>query len=65
MHVTVPGASHLAKHTRGLVTRELVQAEAPRTPAALAERLSERFDVELTTPTRAGRPWLLAATPRR
>jgi cytoplasmic iron level regulating protein YaaA (DUF328/UPF0246 family) len=64
VHVTVPGASHMAKHTRGLVTRELVQAEAPRTPQALAERLSERFDVELTPPPRPGRPWQLATTPR-
>ncbi|GAA2748273.1 peroxide stress protein YaaA [Terrabacter aerolatus] len=64
VHVTVPGASHMAKHTRGLVTRELVQAEAPRTPQALAERLAERFEVDLTPPPRAGRPWLLATTPR-
>lgn len=64
VHVTVPGASHMAKHTRGLVTRELVQAEAPRNPVALAERLSERFDVELTPPPRPGRPWQLATTPR-
>ena len=64
VHVTVPGASHMAKHTRGLVTRELVQAQAPRTPQALAERLSERFEVALTPPDRAGRPWQLATTPR-
>jgi uncharacterized protein len=64
VHVTVPGASHMAKHTRGLVTRELVQGEAPRTPQALAERLSERFEVELTPPPRPGRPWQLATTPR-
>jgi len=60
VHVTVPGASHNAKHTRGLVTRELVQAEAPRTPSAMAERLSVRFDVELEAPPREGRPWTLA-----
>jgi cytoplasmic iron level regulating protein YaaA (DUF328/UPF0246 family) len=60
VHVTVPGASHNAKHTRGLVTRELVQAEAPRTPSALAERLAAHFDVELTAPPRDGRPWTLA-----
>jgi cytoplasmic iron level regulating protein YaaA (DUF328/UPF0246 family) len=60
VHVTVPGASHSAKHTRGLVTRELVQAEAPRTPIALAERLSGHFDVELAAPPRDGRPWTLA-----
>jgi hypothetical protein len=64
VQVTVPGASHMAKHTRGLVTRELVQAEAPRTPEALAERLSARFHVELSPPPRAGRPWQLATTPR-
>lgn len=60
VHVVVPGASHNAKHTRGLVARELAQAEAPRTPAALAERLSGHFDVELTAPPRPGRPWTLA-----
>jgi cytoplasmic iron level regulating protein YaaA (DUF328/UPF0246 family) len=60
VQVTVPGASHNAKHTRGLVTRALTQAEAPRTPRALAERLSERFDVELKAPPRPGRPWTLA-----
>lgn len=65
VQVTVPGASHMAKHTRGLVTRELVQGEAPRTPHALAERLSERFEVELTPPPRVGRPWQLATRPRR
>ena len=64
VQVTVPGASHMAKHTRGLVARELVQAEAPRTPEALAERLSERFEVELTPPPRTGKPWQLATTPR-
>ena len=67
VQIAVPGASHNAKHTRGLVTRELVQAEAPRTPVALAERLSERFDVELIDPARPGRPWTLAVQeqPRR
>lgn len=64
VQVTVPGASHMAKHTRGLVTRELVQAEAPRTPEALAERLSERFEVALTPPPRPGKPWQLATTPK-
>ena len=67
VQVAVPGASHNAKHTRGLVTRELVQAEAPRSPRGLAERLSERFDVELMAPPRPGRPWTLAVQeqPRR
>ena len=67
VQVAVPGASHNAKHTRGLVTRELVRAEAPRSPRGLAERLSDSFDVELTAPPRPGRPWTLAVQeqPRR
>lgn len=60
VRVTVPGASHHAKFTRGLVTRELSRAEAPRTPSALAERLSGAFDVDLTPPERPGKPWTLA-----
>ena len=60
VRVTVPGASHHAKHTRGLVTRELSRAEAPRTPGGLAERLSGAFEVDLTPPDRPGRPWTLA-----
>ncbi len=60
VQVAVPGASHMAKHTRGLVTRELVRADAPRTPVALAEQLAERFDVELAEPPKPGRPWVLS-----
>lgn len=63
--VTVPGASHLAKHTRGLVARHLVQSAAkPRYPEDLAEILSDAFDVRITEPERPGRPWQLAANPR-
>ena len=62
VQVTVPGASHMAKHTRGLVTRELVGREAPRTPEALADALAERFTVSLTPPERPGKAWQLAAT---
>jgi cytoplasmic iron level regulating protein YaaA (DUF328/UPF0246 family) len=64
VRVTVPGASHHAKHTRGLVVRTLSQAEAPRTPTDLADRLAHAFDVDLTPPERAGRPWTLAALQR-
>lgn len=60
VQIAVPGASHMAKHTRGLVTRELVRAAAPRTPVALAERLATHFDVELNEPPRPGRPWVLS-----
>jgi cytoplasmic iron level regulating protein YaaA (DUF328/UPF0246 family) len=65
VHVTVPGASHMAKHTRGLVTRALVQGPAPRTPQALADALSDRFVVTLAPPPRPGKPWQLAANARR
>jgi hypothetical protein len=54
----------MAKHTRGLVARELVGREAPRTPEALADALSERFTVTLTGPERPGKAWQLAATAR-
>jgi cytoplasmic iron level regulating protein YaaA (DUF328/UPF0246 family) len=65
VQVRVPGATHMAKHTRGLVTRALCGTDAdPRTPQALAEVLAGSFRVELHTPARAGRPWLLDATAR-
>ncbi len=53
--------SHAAKHTRGLVTRELLESGAdPRTPEALAEVLAARWPVELTPPPLAGRPWTVS-----
>lgn len=65
VHVTVPGASHMAKHTRGLVARRLAQApERLSRPGDLAELLSDTFDVTLTEPERPGRHWQLAATAR-
>ena len=64
VHVRVPGATHMAKHTRGLVARALCQDPAdPRTPRALAELLAGAFDVELHEPRRAGAPWVLDALP--
>lgn len=58
--VQVPGATHMAKHTRGFVARHLCEAGVdPRNPARLADVLAERFDVELVPPARAGRPWVL------
>jgi cytoplasmic iron level regulating protein YaaA (DUF328/UPF0246 family) len=58
--VQVPGATHRAKHTRGLVARHLCEAGVdPRTPVRLADVLAERFDVDLARPARAGRPWTL------
>ncbi len=63
--ITVPGASHMAKHTRGLVARHLVESAArPRHPEDLVEILADAFDVRITEPERPGHPWQLAATPR-
>jgi hypothetical protein len=57
--------SHMAKHTRGLVTRRIVtDAIDPRRPDDLAEALSRHFEVDLRRPGRAGRPWdLLVVEP--
>lgn len=63
--VAVPGASHMAKHTRGLVARHLLESGAdPRSVPALADVLAGRFEVGVTPPPRPGRPWTLAVTPR-
>lgn len=65
VQVRVPGATHMAKHTRGLVARHLcVTGAAPRTAPALAEALKDAFEVRLTEPRRAGQPWVLDATAR-
>ena len=65
VQVRVPGATHMAKHTRGLVARHLcVTGAAPRTAPALAEALQDAFEVGLTEPRRAGQPWVLDATAR-
>ncbi|MDT0215423.1 peroxide stress protein YaaA [Rothia sp. ARF10] len=65
VQVRVPGASHMAKHTRGLVARHLcVTGQRARTPERLAEVVGEAFDVTLTPPARRGRPWVLDVTAR-
>ena len=65
VRIAVPGATHMAKRTRGLVTRHLLEADAePRTPATLAEVLSPTFEVTLSEPAKGGRPWVLEATER-
>ncbi len=65
VQVRVPGATHMAKHTRGLVARHLCQVGAdPRTVPALATTLETAFDVRLSEPRRAGQPWVLDATAR-
>ncbi len=52
--------SHMAKHTRGLVARHLLETGAdPAHPQGLARALAERWDVDLVPPPRPGRPWTL------
>ncbi|MBK7624408.1 MAG: peroxide stress protein YaaA [Kineosporiaceae bacterium] len=52
--------SHLAKHTRGLIARDiLVHGIEARTVPDLAAALGERWDVEPVAPTRPGRGWSL------
>lgn len=64
--VAVPGASHDAKYTRGLVVRALSCAAAPRSPQALAQLLGATFGVDLHAPARANQGWQLdvASVPR-
>lgn len=50
--------SHLAKHTRGLVARHLLESGAdPRTPHGLVDALADRWTAELTPPARPGQAW--------
>ena len=61
--IQVPGATHMAKHTRGLVVRYLCEAGVDaRTPVRLADVLAERFAVDLAPPARPGRPWVLSVS---
>nr|WP_212756080.1 peroxide stress protein YaaA [Flexivirga aerilata] len=65
VRISVPGATHMAKHTRGLVARHLAQTGAtPRTAAALRDVLATDFKAELREPSRPGTPWDLAVTAR-
>lgn len=65
VQVRVPGATHMAKHTRGLVARHLCQVgrDVRRVPQ-LVEVLQDAFDVTLSAPGRPGKPWVLDATAR-
>ncbi|WP_256842526.1 YaaA family protein [Ornithinimicrobium cryptoxanthini] len=64
VQIRVPGATHMAKHTRGLVTRALCVADAdPRSVAGLADLLGQDFRVELHEPASATKPWVLDVHP--
>ncbi len=64
VQVRVPGASHMAKHTRGLVAGHLCRTGVtPRTPDELAEAVAAELTVVgLHPPARAGKPWVLDVT---
>jgi cytoplasmic iron level regulating protein YaaA (DUF328/UPF0246 family) len=60
VQVRVPGASHMAKHTRGLVARHLCEAGvATRSVPVVADVVAGAFDVELHEPARPTAPWVL------
>lgn len=62
--VRVPGASHHAKHTRGLVARHLcVTGSTARDVPGVAEEIGAAFDVTLHEPARPGKPWVLDVRP--
>jgi cytoplasmic iron level regulating protein YaaA (DUF328/UPF0246 family) len=65
VQIRVPGATHMAKHTRGLVARHLCEEGLdPRTAVALHRVVGQRFETTLTKPARPGQPWILATNPR-
>ena len=64
VQVRVPGASHLAKHTRGLVARHLcVAGVTARSVPALSDVVAGAFDTRLHEPTSARAPWVLDVMP--
>lgn len=57
--------SHMAKKTRGELARHLLETRArPRTPAELADAVSERFACELAPPERRGEAYRLTVVQR-
>ena len=60
VQIRVPGASHMAKHTRGLVARHLCQVgDTPRSVPALRDVVAAAFDVTLEEPANPRAPWVL------
>lgn len=65
VQIRVPGATHMAKHTRGLVARHLCQSGVDaRTARALERVVAQRFETTLTKPLRPAQPWVLNTTLR-
>ena len=64
VQVRVPGASHMAKHTRGLVARHLCEVGVtPRSVPALRDVVAGAFDVRLHEPANARAPWVMDVVP--
>ncbi len=60
VQIRVPGATHMAKHTRGLVARHLCEEGVDSgTATGLQQILARRFETNLNPPLRPGRPWIL------
>lgn len=60
VQVNVLGATHMAKHTRGLVARHLCLAGVDaKQPEALHSVVSGAFSTDLEEPSRSGQPWRL------
>ena len=60
VQVNVVGATHMAKHTRGLVARHLCeQGVDAKTPDQLYEVVAQSFSATLDHPARSGQPWRL------
>jgi cytoplasmic iron level regulating protein YaaA (DUF328/UPF0246 family) len=65
VQIRVPGATHMAKHTRGLVARHLCESGVDaRTPKALERVVAQRFETTLAGPVRPGQPWILDTSVR-
>lgn len=65
VRVDVPGATHNAKYTRGLVTRAITQlGTEPATVQALREALETSFEAHLVAATSPTKPWSLQVTAR-
>ena len=65
VQIRVPGATHMAKRTRGLVTRHLCESGVDaRTARTLEHVVAQRFETTLTKPARPGQPWILDTSSR-
>ena len=65
VHLRVPGVSHAAKHTRGLVARAVCRHTRSITSVpALARALEPDFAVTVHRPSRPGKGWTLDVTAR-